>query len=220
MSQSSMKSIATLLVIIGVGLCATFGAQLTPKTLLVVTQERALAHKLTPKITQSEIEAPTERVKTWWSLSGLPFSGGLLLIIFGSLFARRAESNALNSTESQPNGLASLNAQESLEKMLSVIQSLQELTKTSENSSLGLIKEEIEALQQNTIEPFVDARAQLKQKLGVNQFVEVFGAFSQGERRLNRAWAACVNQHAEEVKLSVDYAQHSIQQALSLIKSE
>jgi hypothetical protein len=56
-------------------------------------------------------------------------------------------------------------------------------------------------------------------KLGINHFVEVFGSFLQGERKINRAWAACVDQHFDETKSSITTALSSIESALALLSN-
>ena len=56
--------------------------------------------------------------------------------------------------------------------------------------------------------------------LGVNHFVDVFGHFSQGERRINRAWAACVDQHFAEAKSSINIALNSFESALSSLSKQ
>ena len=219
MSQAQSKLIANLLVVIGVGLCATFGAQLTPKTLHAVTIEQIKTKKLSNATLKVEIEAPFERVKTWWSLSALPFSGGLLLILFGSGWARRLQHAELNGDieATHADSSANLNSKESLQLMMQTLQELKTLLAENDPGKLEAVKQKIERLQVDTIDPFVESREQFKMKLGINLFVDVFGHFSQGERRINRAWAACVDQHFIEAKNSIDIALKSVDSALSLL---
>ena len=219
MSQAQNKLIANLLVIIGVGLCATFGAQLTPKTLNAVTIEQIKAKKLSNHTPKVEIEAPLERVKMWWALSALPFSGGLLLILFGSGWARRLQHAELTGhvDPTDSHSATSLSPEESLQLMIQTLQELKTLMTSDDPSKLEIVKQKIERLQLDTIDPFVESREHFKMKIGINRFVDVFGNFSQGERRINRAWAACVDQHFIEAKKSVTVALSSFESALSLL---
>ena len=136
MSHLQSKLIANLLVIIGVGLCATFGAQLTPKTLNAVTVEQIKAKKLSDTLTKIEIEAPLDRVTTWWSLSALPFSGGLLLILLGSTWARHLQHKELSQdpNEASSDVSATLNSEESLQLMIQTLQELKVLMSTNDHS--------------------------------------------------------------------------------------
>lgn len=211
MSSSSLKLLAALFVALGVGICATFGAQLTPKTL------HAVSHKIAPstKVIPSKVEAPLDRVYVWWSLSSFPFCGGLFLILLGSGFARTAQSSAMKKLSSIDSGQNILELETGLELIINELKILQELMQAKQSEShLDTIKKRIETLQANVLEPLVDQRDRFRMKLGTKLFVEVFGPFSQGERRINRAWAACVDQHHHEVNKCLQLANASFQQAL------
>jgi hypothetical protein len=214
MSISHLKLMAGLMVAIGVGVCATFGAQLTPKTLHAVTVELAKSNQIPIQSTDRSVEIPSERVSAWWSMSAIPFCGGLLLILLGSGLARSAQTSALKnlSTES---GTQSLSLQEGLELIINELTELQRLL-DGEQRGPNLIetKQRLESLQMNTLEPLVDQRDRFRLQMGILSFVDVFGPFSQGERRLNRAWAACVDQHYGEVTTCVGLARSSFEQAL------
>ncbi len=226
MSPTQNKLIANLLVVIGVGVCATFGAQLTPKTLQAVTIEQVKKNQESSRLVASElpsieVEAPVERVKTWWSLSALPFTSGLCLILLGSFWARKLQHDELNRepSEHSDHSTQALKADESLALMIKTLREMDALLAQDDPKQLTVVKQALEKLQIDTIDPFVESREQLKMKLGINHFVEVFGSFSQGERKINRAWAACVDQHFAETKSSIKTALSSIESALALLSN-
>ena len=148
MSHSQSKLIANLLVIIGVGLCATFGAQLTPKTLNAVTVEQIKVNKISDQLTKVEIEAPADRIKVWWTLSALPFSGGLLLILLGSTWASRLHHAELSQDPSvaSSNTNATLDSEESLQLIIQTIQELKTLLSNNDHSHMEAVKQKIEQL--------------------------------------------------------------------------
>ena len=77
---------------------------------------------------------------------------------------------------------------------------------------------EIETLQKESINHLVNAREQFRLKYGVDAFTEVFGAFSQGERRLNRTWSALVDQHMQEASRSITASSESMQDAVKILE--
>ena len=130
MSSSSLKILASVLVAIGVGLCATFGAQLTPKTLQVVTYKLADSKEAVPL----EVEAPLDRVQQWWSISSLPFCGGLCLILLGSGLARSAQSSVMKKLSTTESSQDSIDLSSSLEQIINEVKTLQNLVNTEHST--------------------------------------------------------------------------------------
>ena len=220
MSSAQIQKLSSLIVAIGVGLCATFGAQLTPKTLDAVTADLVSTHQLKEGQTSEsrptpEVEEPSARVMTWWSRAALPFGGGLLLIFLGSMMARRAKHALIHITGDGEGGGAEVNLAHTLGVVISTLDEIFKRTQSKEWSQLlAEIKIEIEEIQTSHLEPLIENRERIKAELGMELFIDIFGPIAQGERKLNRAWAACVDKHSNEAVTSLQSAYTSFQSAL------
>lgn len=211
MSTAKTQLISSLIVAVGVGLCATFGAQLTPKTLEAITQELSVSQKDKNKHTSPSVEEPLARVLTWWSKAGEPFSGGLLLIFFGSFMARAAKKSSLSQSGDETSDKGTQQLNHTLNEMISQLEAI-----LSEDRTLSEIKGVIEEVQRDHLTPLIEARELTRVQIGTSAFIEVFGPIAQGERKLNRAWAACVDHHKAEAIQSISHALEAFQTSLSL----
>ena len=209
MSSSNVQILSGLLVAAGVGLCATFGAQLTPKTLEAITIELNVKPKSEKK---GVVEEPIARVTTWWSNAGVPFSGGLLLIFVGSFMARSAKKSSFSDTNDPAEGAQAHNLTLTLESLTSRLEEL-----LNEERSLTEIKQVIEGVQDELLNPLIEGRETSRAQLGTALFIDVFGPIAQGERKLNRAWAACVDKHQGEAIDSISRALEAFKTSLSLV---
>ena len=201
-----------MVVAIGVGLCATFGAQLTPKTLKVVTIELSEAKSQNSNEKSVMIEEPMARVMAWWSNAGVPFSGGLLLIFLGSFIARGAKRAALTDANEGLSAQGSQSLNTALEAVISHLE-----TTLNDELSLDEIKVSIEEVQRDHLNPLIETREITRANMGTPAFIEAFGPIALGERKLNRAWAACVDKHQEEAVASIGHALESFRLSLSLV---
>lgn len=88
-----------------------------------------------------------------------------------------------------------------------ILEQLSEATNAISNRanemSAAEIHHEVDSLLQGPAYNFVEARAILQKKAGMNAFALVMDPFSRGERQLNRAWSASVDEHAEEARASL-----------------
>ena len=222
MSSANIKLLSSILVAIGVGLCATFGAQVTPNTMTSLSQELSKSAASKSAITHpatSTVEAPLDRLSSWWSMSALPFSGGLALIIIGSLMARKQQALELEDSPSDTENTGQVNLEQSLTEMHAILQATLQLFNEEEldqSSLLAKVKIEIENIQKDLLDPIIEQRDRLRARMGTGHFIDVFGPIASGERKLNRAWAACVDEHRTEVQQSLNQAHESFATALNL----
>ena len=86
-------------------------------------------------------------------------------------------------------------------------------TQLSDPSNMSDLQLKIEEIQRRNIDRLVEARGRAQLKYGLGPFTEFFGPLSQGERRLNRAWSALVDQHASETLSALEGAAHSLSEA-------
>jgi len=89
-----------------------------------------------------------------------------------------------------------------------------------DDASLQKLRNDLLRVQQHKVDPIIESRARAQASLGLTRYAEVFGLISQGERRLNRAWAALVDGHLGEASRSLDGATLSWQQAIEQLTQE
>jgi hypothetical protein len=136
------------------------------------------------------------------------------LIALGALLARRGEGDeelAADGVKRDPVDLGALLARIEAE-LASLSESAQGL-KAGQSAEMSALRDRIKELQQGDLELLIDARGKVRSKYGVTVFAELFGQVSQGERRLNRAWSALVDEHVQESALSLEGALASFQEA-------
>lgn len=156
-----------------------------------------------------------ERLGTWFDLAGLPFLGGLALIIMGGLLGRKAARDEAER-EGSEGGQDAKGEQRGpvdfgvmlgeLEAAVNEIAADMEAHDEPTPVDHERVKGEIEELQLEKVEQLVEARMRLQLRYGVGGFAQVFGPFSAGERNLNRAWSAVVDHHWPEASDAIKLA--------------
>jgi Skp family chaperone for outer membrane proteins len=185
--------------------------QVNEATAQLKTLEKKLneAQKLLPAR-----QPPRERLTAWWSLAGWPFTLGCVLIIIGSLIARR-EEQAQHTQSAEEGGPLDLGVAlgQLHDAVVQMSSSLSALT-SDDQEQLEALRDELLIVQQEKITPIIESRVRAQATLGLTRYAEVYGFISQGERRLNRAWAALVDGHLGEARRSLDGAVISWRQAI------
>ena len=92
------------------------------------------------------------------------------------------------------------------------------LEKLSEKNTNEEIQEEIEKIQFYQIAPFVQNRYKLSDEMGLENFTHMFSFFATGERHLNRAWSAIVDNYKRESINSIKIALTNFKDALENLK--
>lgn len=91
-------------------------------------------------------------------------------------------------------------------------------TRTLDRSAdLETMQAAIEKIQFYQVTPLANHRGKLAERLGPARFAEVFGAFSTGERYLNRAWSAVVDGYREEAVACLATALERFEEARSAL---
>ena len=160
----------------------------------------AEAHGLTPP-------SPTSRVGSWFGVSGMMFLFGLVLIVIGAVLGRKAtREEALASGGGDSEGAAAKDFGVLLGELADEIGQLAHLVKEDgrpEESTFEHIKTQIEEMQVTKFQPLIDSRARVQARYGMAAFADIFGPLSSAERKMNRSWAALVDRHWGETKVSV-----------------
>lgn len=162
--------------------------------------------KLDAEAKREGTQAPRARLSAWWTASNFPFLLGCLLIITGALVARRGERQELSESAGQGDAIDLGEALSSLVTTLSALEArLNEISALDEDAFAAL-QRDLQKLQRERLEPIIEARGRARQALGLARYADLFGLIAQGERRLNRAWAALVDSHLGESRDSLSGA--------------
>ncbi len=157
---------------------------------------------------------PKQRVTSWFSESGLPFLLGLAMVVIGAVLARKAVKAEALSEAPRADGRGPVDFGVLLGELHAAAAALATRMDAGETAEAAAeAKLAIEAMQLEQFAPLVEARSKLQARYGLAGFAEVFGPFSGGERRINRAWSALVDDHWPEAHDSVNQAVGSLAEA-------
>lgn len=155
---------------------------------------------------------PQKRLAEWWSVAGLGWLLGVLMIVLGAVMARKqiAAENAGTGTGDTsrvdfPGSVAAI-----VERLEATKLALRDVPMDDDAPAL---REALDAIRFDLIDPVVVGRGQLIARHGIGTFAEYFSAFSAGERLLNRAWSALTDGHAVVAREAVDASLDAFRQA-------
>lgn len=166
-----------------------------------------------------EAPAAGDRLGSWFGLAGLPFLGGLFLVVLGSVLARVGMKAELSRGDSGGgSGGGPVDFGKMLHSLRDQVQAMHaEMEQKSEPTPADFQAAiaSIEALQLEAFEPLVEARIQVQTRHGMATFAAIYGPLSGGERFVNRAWAALVDNHWPEALNSLRAATNELSSAAS-----
>lgn len=188
--------------------------QIGQKRSVWLKKMNALIGPLAKARTQIRPPAPSKRLSDWFSLAGLGFLMGVILIIVGGLVTRRAIKSDLaeegNAEGEKPLdfGQAIANLREEISGM--VEEMTPHLEDWPDEDRFEEIKEKLESLHSETLEPLLQTGPRLQALYGMAGFAAVFGPLSGAERLMNRAWSALVDRHWTEATNSLSIAAENL----------
>ncbi|MGK0361112.1 MAG: hypothetical protein ACI9U2_003430 [Bradymonadia bacterium] len=149
---------------------------------------------------------PGERVSAWFNQSGIPFLGGLLLVVIGAIIGRKAV-RAEATSDTGKKGAPAVDFAALLTQLAADLQAISDaMGPLPEAGQPDAVKTRIEALQFEAFEPIVEARGRIQARFGIASYAELFSPFSSAERRVNRSWSALVDNHWPEARDSMRIA--------------
>ncbi|MFT7624498.1 MAG: hypothetical protein ACI9WU_003686 [Myxococcota bacterium] len=155
--------------------------------------------------------AGVDRLSSWLGSSGAGTALGLVLIIAGALIARAAqraeaesEAPATPGDSGRPRDFGEILA--ALQTDLATLSADMSAEEEPDAATIDTVKGRLEGLQFDLVEPLTDSGARLQARFGVAGFAAIFSPLSGGERNLNRAWCALVDDHWPEACRSVNSA--------------
>ncbi len=149
----------------------------------------------------------TTALSDWSNRAGLPFAGGILLIIIGVMLSRaaiRSDDKPAKSSGETTTAIADIEALVAgLRKDTAAVC---ETHGQQPPTELLTPRAAVERIQHTWCEPLVERRQALINRFGMAGYAEIFVAFSACERNLNRAWSTLVDGYVDETGPSLQRA--------------
>ena len=175
------------------------------RTAWLKAEKAALIPQATKASSTVSAPEPAERLAAWLGQSGLGFLGGLALIIVGGVVARKAQrETALSDGPKESERAGPVDFGQLLEVLNERLAEL--VTAESGGELAETLLSRIETIQFEHVEPLIDSRQKVQARFGMEGFADIFSPLSGGERNLNRAWSALVDQHRPEAKSAIQNA--------------
>ncbi len=161
--------------------------------------------------------SPEARLSAWFAAGGVFFLLGIAVIVVGAVLVVRAERAAGQGDGGAAGAAGEAGAPARLSEALKTLErevdTLLEQAK-GEAPDWEAIKQALERLRYDHVEPIVEARDRYQRQLGMERFAMAFGPFSSAERMLYRAWSALVDGYHEEVLASLRTAHQRLEEGL------
>jgi len=172
-------------------------------------------------VASTALPGPEARLSGWFELSGMPFLGGLALIVIGAVLGRKAAKAELS--DDGPDAAGRVDFGVAVENLAKEVQALADEAAAMADPSPAERKamhHRIEDLQLTRFGPIVEARYQLQNRIGLGGFANVFGPFSGGERWINRSWSTLADDHWPETTTSLNRSAEQLAMAAAALRDE
>lgn len=213
------RIIAMVLLIIGIGLAAAYGARngdqhtdFRAAQWAVSAAENDGARVEAEKTRDSiGMPPPKQRFNDWFNVGGFGWLAGIAFIVVGAGLAR--QEMAADAASGGEGG-----AVDFVKTVQDVVVRITELEQRLETLAFDEdapdARAKVDAIMSEQVEPLVDGRGQLIAIHGLAVFAQYFGPFSGGERNLGRCWSALTDGHADEARASAANARREFETAL------
>lgn len=174
------------------------------------------------KLASTPLPGPQARLAGWFDLSGMPFLGGLVLIVIGAVLGRKAAKAELSDDSKAGTG-ERVDFGVAVDKLAELVQALADEAAAMDSPSEAdrqAVQHRIEDLQLTRFGPIVEARYQLQNRIGLAGFANVFGPLSGGERWINRSWSTLADNHWPETQASLVRSAEQLAIAAATLRDE
>ena len=175
-------------------------------------EAEALADEATATLDAEPRLEPMTRVREWFSLGGVLWLVGLVLIVAGAVLGRRAAYE--RATAPSTTGTAAPPFDEAIATLRTQIAAARALVAPLRDGDDSVeARAIIEALETDVLAPVVDERDRYKARDGIVAFAGYFGPFSAAERNLARAWSSLTDGYPHVALEALDTAEAALGQA-------
>ena len=140
------------------------------------------------------------------------FVPAIVMACGGALIARNGSMGGADDDEAL--GDESLNPVDLAKSMI------KELSRIDDDTSPDKAKEIIEGVQNGDVTAFVNQRRLYMKEYGAAKFARFFGSFAKGERSINRAWSALIDEHSPEMHSALKGAERAMGEIISFFGEE
>lgn len=163
-----------------------------------------------------------DRLDAWFDVAGMPFLGGLALMLLGGVLARRGMSAAqevVARAEAKRAGAtpSKERPKELLAKMDAILAPL-DASKLPGDAKPMLTQ--LDALLEDAVPDFLELREAMIRQLGLATFAEMIGHFASMERGAARAWSAIVDEAWDEVAPCLERARAGLKNARAVLETD
>jgi len=145
------------------------------------------------------------RLPPLWSV----FAIGIVLSVTGAVMLRR-QIAASAASGGEGGGIRDLSTlRVALAELTVAVRAL------AEHEDAESLKSALESIHAERLMPIIEARLMMVGAHGVEAYAEVYTPLASGERCLNRAWSALVDEHLDEARSQVAPAASHIDRALA-----
>jgi len=163
------------------------------------------------QLDQLGIQGPSKRLQGWIEQAGLGFGLGLMLLIGGAWICRKSQAVDASIDGASEDGLLDFGVL--LATVTTSIEALSgdmEALETPSARDLDDFKSRLEEVQKEALARLCASGPRAQARFGVEGMASLFSPLSSAERKLNRAWAALVDRHWPEARVSVRGASHDL----------
>ena len=180
-----MRVVALLLIALGTGVAASFGAQ--NGTEMMTYRQAVLTADLDGEAVAEAIPSPSQRLSGWWATGGFGWLLGLSLVGVGGVLLRRGDDGADASASGEEGG--DLDFAQTMDALIGEVQAIRDVVADLPHGATDeASRSRLDGLSQGHLASIVTGRTVWMQAHGLAGFAEYFGIFSGGERYVARAW--------------------------------
>jgi len=199
MSSATIKTLGAVILALGVMLAASAAVQFGASDYATAVNAGQQVFN-DAALKSAETVSPGARLAEWADAHLLTLTGGLVLIVLGAVLARVSDAR---HREVSLASAGAVNWSQSFDTLDSQMRSLR-VEISAENADLDDLREQVDRLRQEVLEPVTAARHELEMIYGLAGFASVMGPLSGSERALNRCWTALADHHGPEAVASLD----------------
>jgi hypothetical protein len=163
-----------------------------------------------------------DRIEAWFDAAGMPFLGGLALMILGGVLARRGMSAAQEVVErAQAQRAGATPSKERPKELLAKMDAiLAPLDAAKLPGDAKPMLSQLDVLLEEAVPDFLELREAMIRQLGLATFAEMIGHFAAMERGAARAWSAIVDEAWDEVAACLERARAGLKNARAVLDAE
>ncbi len=166
---------------------------------------------------QASAQGPLERLSGWFSVGGVGFLVGWLLLASGGWLCRRGSAIVVDSGAVSEEAVDFGTLLDTAHGLIAALHAQMIAMDAPTVTDAEECKRRLEAIQGDAIARLCASGPRVHARYGLHGMAALFSPLSAGERKLNRAWAALVDRHWPEAVRSIGQAEHDLRSTRSAL---